>query len=301
MQRLTLNCLFFAGLAIALLLQWWLGNVPTGLFAFPLGAALLVAMCVGLWVVERETDACSWVSSLRSVGMSLRLLTAIILWCVVGGCLPQGETTGVPGVEVDVWQRLGFRDFPSSWPFVCLLVALLAHLSLVIFHRLRVSSVRQQVPFLLLHGGLWLAVAAGTVGSCDLRESRMAVLRSRPGRMAYLSSGRPMPLSYTLQMQDFRIERSETDGTPVQYAATLLLDGRPIHLSVNHPYAVTWCEDLYLMSFDTAATAANPAYCVVQIVRQPWKWMLYAGLLLLLAGAGWSVMKLEPTYTTARI
>ena len=55
-------------------------------------------------------------------------------------------------------------------------------------------------------------------------------------------------------------------------------------LEVNHPYAYRLGEDVYLTGYDVAK-GNNSEYCILQIVEQPWKYVVVAGILMMLAGA----------------
>lgn len=59
--------------------------------------------------------------------------------------------------------------------------------------------------------------------------------------------------------------------------------GLPARLEVNHPYAASWGEQYYLTSYDMQS--GQPQYCVVQIVREPLKYLMLAGIIMMLCGA----------------
>ena len=52
-------------------------------------------------------------------------------------------------------------------------------------------------------------------------------------------------------------------------------------LRVNHPYQIRFGEDLYLSGYDTV----SQEYCILQIVREPWRYVTLAGIIMILAGA----------------
>jgi hypothetical protein len=54
--------------------------------------------------------------------------------------------------------------------------------------------------------------------------------------------------------------------------------GEPVLLQVNDPYSVKIGEDVYLAS-------VSARHCVLQIVREPWRYFALAGILMLLGGA----------------
>ena len=55
-------------------------------------------------------------------------------------------------------------------------------------------------------------------------------------------------------------------------------------IEVNDPYTRAFGEDVYLVGYDAAA-GSESSYCILEIVREPWKYVTVAGIVLLLAGA----------------
>ena len=140
--------------------------------------------------------------------------------------------------------------------------------------------------FIAAHAGLWLALVAGLLGSADMKDLRCVAMRGQETRTAFDKKGHINALPYAVELKDFRVERSEADNSVVQYEATISLDGERVALSVNHPHAATWQDKLYLVSYDHNAADNKPAYCVLQIVRQPWQAPMCLGIALLLFGVG---------------
>lgn len=255
-----------------MLLTW--GHIDVNSFAFPIGLAIGVALTALLFVAEREYAQRAWMRKLRSTRTAVILLTLITLFCIVGGTFPQ------------------LNGFTTSLPFVALLLALMAHLTLVLVHRMRLfTSIRRDGPFIVLHGGIWLALFSGMAGAGDTRELRTLLMQDAPEEAAvhtaYDAHGHLIPLTYSLRLQQIDIERNEKDGTPVQYEVTLLVDSAECRVSVNDPYAVKWYEDIYLMDLHTAGEGEGG--CILLIVQQPWKYVTLTGILLLLAGAVWNL------------
>ena len=262
-------------------LQIAFGNLEPRLFAFPLNFAILAGMIIVCAVVEREYGKNQWVKSLRSTDLSVFLLCLNAAWCVAGGCVPQTDAASSGWLY-----RLGLTQFATSLPFVGLLALLTVHLTLIIIHRLRRPVRQWGFTFIAAHVGLWLALVAGLMGSADMKDLRCIALRGQETRTAYDKKGHINALPYAVELKDFRVERSEADNSVVQYEAAICLDGERVALSVNHPHAATWQDKLYLVSYDHHAADNKPAYCVLQIVRQPWQAPMYLGIALLLFGVG---------------
>ena len=263
------------------ILQLIFGNLEPRLFAFPINFALLASLIAVCAVVEREYGKQQWVKALRRTDLSVISLCLVAVWCVAGGCVPQTDA-----VSSGWLYRTGLTQFATSLPFVGLLALLLVQLTMIIIHRLRRPARQWGVTFIAAHAGLWLALAAGLMGSADMKDLRCIALRGQETRTAYDKKGRINALPYAVELKDFRVERSEADHSVVQYEAAIALDGERISISVNNPHAATWQDKLYLVSYDHNAPDNETAYCVLQIVRQPWQAPMCLGITLLLCGVG---------------
>ena len=245
-------------------------SVPPDLFASPVGGALGVGATLLLYVAEREWGESRVVRFLRSARMATWLLGLTALYCVLGGSLPS------------------WSGFHTAWPFVLLLTLLLAHLALVVIHRLKRFSLRRDGAFVMTHGGLWLALFSGMAGAGDMRELQAIVDTRQETTFALdCKRARMVPLGYSLRLKDFVTEQNEADGSPVQYAATVWVDGTTHQVAVNAPLAVSWDEDIYLLNFDRSPGSHEVTSCLLQVVRQPWKYATLAGIALLMTGTLW--------------
>ena len=92
-------------LLLSVCIQCLWGNIDTEKLAFPAGAVIGGAAVALLYVLYREKGQSDWVRRLRSPRMSCWLLALVAGWCVVGGSLPSASS------------------FPTSWPFVALLIS----------------------------------------------------------------------------------------------------------------------------------------------------------------------------------
>ena len=234
--------------------------------SFPVNAALAAAILAVLWVVDAEYGQRPSVRLLRSSTAACWLLGITVAWCIIGGLVPpQWATDG------SVWQALGFGAFPSSWGFRLLVCALLLHLALVIIHRLRQRQWQRNAAFLMLHGGLWFVLAAGSIGAADRVEGRALVTDDTECGTMFLRDGRILPLAYSMHLAGFEVARSMADSSVVQYTATIVVDSAEKHtIAVNNPYGVRWDDTL-------------PA-TVIMVVREPWKPVSLGGILMLAVG-----------------
>ena len=119
----------------------------------------------------------------------------------------------------------------------------------------------------------------------DLKEANESLVGNKEDTStAYDKAFRQTSLPYSLRLKDFKIETNAADGSPTQYSAQVLVDGKLVEIAVNRPYAVSPTEDIYLMNFDSTGENGNVDLCVLMIERQPWKYPMFAGICLLLMG-----------------
>ena len=253
-------CIVGVVVALSFLVEVCLGSFPVGLFRFPLNILVLALWMVLMTMMYRGRahSACvRFMLSREATWLSLAMVVAI-------------------GIT------LGLERKPSStaWPTVCSLLFVQSHLLLVILRGWRnKGGIRWR--FCMTHIGLLLALGAGYWGAPDREQWRTPVQRY-PSNDAYTMEGEERRLPYTLELKDFSIEEAE-NGTPTHYEAQVMVDDTVVTLRVNHPYARTISEKIYLVSFPTSPSGER--YAIVEIVSEPWQWLSATGILMLLAGA----------------
>ena len=264
-SRVMIKTLFLSTGILSLM-----GPIDVTLFASPIGWSVGVAVVALLYVAEKEWGDQSWLRFLESPLMACWLLGLTALWCIIGSTIPE------------------WAQFSTSWPFVVTMALLLTHLALVIIHRMRQFATRHDFAFLLTHLGLWIALFSGMAGAGDTKELYAVVGRTQETTSALNKEKERMePISHSLKLMDFKIETHADNGSPVQYSATIRIDGTDCPLAVNHPYPISWDEDLYLMNYETDSRVGEVSSCLLLLVCQPWKYVSLIGILMLLAGTIW--------------
>lgn len=249
-------------LVLAAIIQLLAGNFPVSFLAFPLNVIFAVIWLFLLSILYKEYQNYKFTKFLCAPATSI---LSIILF--IGGCLAIG---------------LGCHDFMTSWIFIAVLLLVLSNLAMVTFRAYRHRK-RARWRFLLNHAGLWLALFAGFFGSSDTRNLRIPLYKGEPTREAFDMSGASYYLDYELELRSFSVEYYP-NGSPSRFAANVRVGNEDALLEVNHPYAHRLGEDVYLTGYD-AARGNNSEYCILQIVEQPWKYVVVAGILMMLAGA----------------
>lgn len=248
------------GIAVAVELMF--GSFPLAIVRFPLNVILMALWLVLLVELYRRRERSRVAQALLSQRATV---ASLVLMAAVG-------------------IALGLQREPATtaWPTVVAVLFVLSHLTLVTLRGWRDGrGIRWR--FVVNHAGLWLALVAGFWGAPDRVQTRAMVTREVPTREAYDMSGRTTMLDCELQLIDFKIDYY-SEGAPSMFEAEVAVDGEPITLRVNHPYHRTWSQTLYLVSYDTQSSDAV-RYCVVEVVREPWRWLTVAGIVMLIAGA----------------
>lgn len=271
-----------AGVFLLFAVQYVAGGFPVTFFSFPLNIILVVLWLLALWVLYkdyRQTRFCRFLLSLRTTVITFVMF---ILLCLIIGMVPQHSAMMPVGEGGTFWERLGIHEMTTSWPFLFILLLLQSHLAMITFRGIRNrKGIRWR--FLTSHLGLWLALLGGFWGSADTQMYRVPVYKEQPGRMAYAADGRVHYLDYELELRRFEVDYYD-NGMPRTYQADVAVDGQEVILKVNEPHSIRFGEDLYLTGYDMHA-GDEIRYCVLQVVKQPWKYVQLTGIIMMLLSA----------------
>lgn len=268
-------------LVIASALQLLTGNFPVPFLAFPLNAIFAVIWLFALWILHKEYNSTGLTKFLCSYQASVISIALFIGSCLVIGLLPQLSDAEAAKQE-GIWGALGCYNFMTAWPFIAMLFLLLSNLAMITFQAYQHRK-RARWRFLLNHAGLWLALFAGFFGSSDTQTLRILIYKGEPSREAFDMNGNSHHLDYAIALDSFSVEYYP-NGRPSRFAADVRLGDETALLEVNHPHAYSFGEDVYLTGYDVAK-GNESQYCILQVVKQPWKYATVTGILMMLAGA----------------
>lgn len=257
-------------MAVALALQLLSGDFPVAFFAFPLDLIMAVLWIRGAcWLWDRQRKS-AFVTFMLSKGATV---TAVSLFLVFS--LAIGLT--------------GLRAIADTWVFVAFMLYFQTVLLFVLLRGWKSRPAAAGKPgsirwrFLLNHAGLLIALSSAFWGAPDSETLRMQVFRDVPTREAFRTDGTSAWLSYEVRLDEFKVDTYE-NGVPSMYEAQVEIDEAPVTLRVNHPYAKGFGENVYLSGYDSKA-GGDSEYCIIQIVREPWKHAAAAGIMMMFAGA----------------
>ena len=71
----------------------------------------------------------------------------------------------------------------------------------------------------------------------------------------------------------------------LQVKCKMMVDDDEVSLRVNEPYALSLVDDLYLVDYEHVSEGETVGYCILEIVRQPWKYMQWVGICMMMLGS----------------
>ena len=170
----------------------------------------------------------------------------------------------------------GFKIYHSI-PFLILILLFMISLGLAIMKRLRVNP---RIGFLCNHAGLFIIAWAMFFGAPDTIQGHMVVYKGEAEALAYTEQGITLPLPYYISLDHFEIEYYDNLKTPRQYHSKLIIEEKEYDISVNSP-AYHKGFHIYQSAFDKE----HESYVVLQLVKDPWLWMVYLGIIVLAMGS----------------
>lgn len=239
------------------------------IFAFPVNLIALLFLVLGIWVLHGYYGRTRIVRTLAGMPATLTITALLITILIVEG----------------IWALQLFK----SWVFILLEFILLVILGLVILKKTHPLHGRNLL-FLLNHGGLWIALAAALLGAPDREEYKLIAPLGQPEYNAIDKEGSLHPLPFTVRLDRFELEyypRQGNQNVPKRFCSTVTLKSKgkemQTAIEVNHPTQIKGYS-LYQDSYDHSK-GADTQYSILLVVRDPWLWLVYTGIFLLLAGA----------------
>ena len=266
------------GLAGAgMLLQVVAGPVRWGMMAWPVNGivlAVLLLSVVAMHLCRSRVRLFRWMATLQA---GIPALVACAMMTVL-----MGVTRQVPSGHVPM-EPIGITAMLSFWPFVLLYVWLMALVGMVCMTRLTRPAWRN-VPFLLNHLGIFIALVCGTLGNADMQRLHMMVREGTTEWRAVDELHRVKELPVAIELHDFFIEEAPlrylSDVTVYTKKGLVLRDT----LRVNKPLAVRGWK-IYQYGYDESKGAESDI-SIFELVRDPWLPFVYLGIFMMLAGAG---------------
>jgi len=234
---------FVIGLSLAgvgLVLQASVGPIDWNWLAHPINIITLVVFCLLSVIVYFFRQQVYLFRYLSTYSAAIPSLCCTIAVTLIMGCIPQTQN------ESRLW---GIDRMLCFWPFVLTYIMLTLILAQVVIKRL-VRFHLSDIPFMLNHAGLLIAMVCATLGSADMQRVRMTILDAYPEWRAVDEDNGIHDLPFSIRLKKFTIEEY-----PPQLVVTDNETGRPMtdefividsNSSVGHLNNLDFMVDQYL-------------------------------------------------------
>ena len=266
-----------AGLALELSV----GQVKWDAFAWPVNGYVfggLLALIAIVFLLRKKVYAFQFLGTYQAAIPAM--VYAVTLTIIMG--LTRQKVGGT-------W----LNDMLSFWPFVLIYVYITVILGVTTLKRLyqivnRQSSNRKwrDVPFLLNHLGLFLALTTATLGNADMQRLKMITAVGEPEWRALDANGAVKEMPLALELKRFIMETYD-NGSPKRFASEIQILTKTKKnietvIDVNKPYEVDGWK-IYQYGYDTQR-GAQSQISILELVSDPWLPWVYTGIFMMLAG-----------------
>ena len=183
-------------IALGLVLQFVCGPIDWDFFAWPVNLAAMAAILVMIalmFAFRKKVHLFEW---MMHYGAAVPSLVYALWLTLIMGLTVQTDRGGVPWLS----QMLSFWPFAIIWSWVAIVSGLAA-----LNHAARLKI--KEIPFVLNHLGIFLALTAATLGSADVRSLEMSVKKGVPQRLALDDEdGSVQEMDFAIDLKSFTIE-----------------------------------------------------------------------------------------------
>ena len=233
----------------------------------------MLAIIGVIYALRRKVYAFEW---MMHSGAAVPCLVYAASLTILMGLLPQVRMGGVPWLS----QMLRFWPFVLVWTWMMLISALAA-----LNHVFRWNV--KEIPFILNHLGVVVAIVSATVGNADTQSLQLTAFTGEPEWRAVDDAGTMIEPGIAIELHRFTMEEYD-DGTPKRFASDVSVyteDGKSVNgtVEVNKPLKVNGWK-IYQYGYDVRM-GPESTYSVFQLVRDPWIAWVYLGIFMMIAGA----------------
>ena len=263
-------------IAAGLALELSVGPVNWDAFAWPANVIVLggfLILIIIIWALRKRLYGCQFIGTYKDAIPTM--VYAVVLTIIMG--LTRQETNGS-------W----LNNMLSFWPFVLIYVMMAVILGQVVVRRLtHLANWKGDIPFLLNHLGLFLAMTTATLGNADMQRLKMITSQGEPEWRALTQEGAVKEMPLAIELKQFIMEIYD-DGSPKRFASDIQIltkSGKNIQttVDVNKPAEVEGWK-IYQYGYDTQM-GAKSQISILELVSDPWLPLVYTGIYMMLGGA----------------
>jgi hypothetical protein len=267
---------------VGALLQMAVGPVRWDGMAWPVNGFVLAVLLFGIVLMHLcrgRVGLFLWMATLQA---GIPAMVACALMTILMGVtrqVPSGHQPADP---------FGITSMLSFWPFVLVYLWLVVLVGMVCLSRLRAKW--RNIWFQLNHLGLFIALVSGTLGNADMQRLHMMVREGSSERYAVDARHRPYELPFSITLHDFAL----VEEPELKFSSDVSVKGRKglslrDTILVNKPLSVGGWK-IYQYGYDESKGSLSDI-SILELVRDPWLPYVYLGIFMMLAGAGWGILK----------
>ena len=274
--------LIFAGL----MLELSVGPVDWDAYRWPVNGSVLAGFLVTIAIIfllRKRVYGFQFIGTYKAAIPAL--VYAVVLTIIMGLTRQRLRVDELSsGMEVNgTW----LNNMLSFWPFVLIYVYIAVILGQIVLRRTLHFQWKRDIPFLLNHLGLFLAMTTATLGNADMQRLKMITVKGEPEWRALTSKQQIIEMPIAIELKEFIMETYD-DGSPRRFASDIQIltkTGKNIltTVEVNKPVEVDdW--KIYQYGYDTQMGAMSQT-SILELVSDSWLPLVYTGIYMMLAGA----------------
>ena len=265
---------------VGLILELSIGPVVWDVLRWPVNGFVLGGFLVLIAIIHllrKKVYGFHFISTYKAATPAL--IYAVVLTTIMG--LTRQEENGT-------W----LNNMLSFWPFVLIYVYISLILGVTILRRIfnfqfSIFNLKRDIPFLLNHLGLFLAMTIATLGSADMQRLKMTTVKGEAEWRALTEESMLVEMPFAIKLKAFIMETYE-DGKPKRFASDIEIltqtgEKMEATVEVNKPVEVDGWK-IYQYSYDTRMGAMSLT-STFELVRDPWLPLVYTGIYMMLLGA----------------
>lgn len=190
------GALFLAGL----LLQMLFGRCTLSFLSFPVNVLVGVAYLFAFIALGGRVSASKPLRWMSSYEVALPSMLSVVWLTMVMGLIRQTDSPHSPAGD---WP--GFSQMLSAYPFVLLFFWMLTVLGFALIRRM-LSFRMRDIPFVLAHLGLFLALMGAVLGNADVQRLTMNLHEGKTERIAFNEQQELRELPFDVELEAFTID-----------------------------------------------------------------------------------------------
>jgi len=188
---------------VGFMLEFVSGGKVVQLPTFPMNIILLLVFVFYLLLTQAfvKGPVMTWLSSVPAAMATMTSFTFLVL---LMGFIPQGEPVGF-------WGKIGLYHIHTSKPYIIIAVFMLTILGYTIIRRLKQKINLKNIAFFINHAGLFIVIAAASIGSSDMLRLKMPVMTGQSSNIAFPDNKHQAQMPFGIHLKSFTIDEYEPE------------------------------------------------------------------------------------------